>query len=582
MPILTKYEEEIFTKAIQTGNLDAFTEYFFQLPLSGTWFTMEDRPEQYAALYDAWNKSGKPGQEFQAVVDEQPATLKIAWDPYYSGYPMFLLPHGFRILPWIERFLTPGISLGLAVTGAGTGKTACCAVVGLTFCALLPGFRFLNVAPTSAQSELMLGEIEKWCSNTIFRKLVRPTRGVNTLWVVKGGHPTITIDVLDGHPSTFVCQTTGREGKGILGGERDWINVDETQLLVHLETVREIITTRLRGTRSTGLPRWSKQTYITNPGHNPELMAMIDEIEERANKGEDDVLLLDNVDSSANIYLTKRQLDKQRSALRTNRAADRWIGGQMSAVLVDVGISEELLELCKSDDLTKHVEEHGQYDDAVGLVRYELEWNPHKSYVVVGDTGKSGLVSLSSQNVPCIMVFEIPKDFLEKPCRMAAFYWFDGTGSYKKFVKTLKHAMYRYRAQSYYDAGNVQTAMEDFDDALANVPSTPIFFSGTVGPKRWAITVLTMMMSDSLFEWPYIKGLWYQARIFDPASKHNADDIIATLLVLMLAFRVEATLLDKLVERYGWDPDEEGKREEAQDPLAGTYLEKDRYSRLLA
>jgi len=180
------------------------------------------------------------------------------------------------------------------------------------------------------------------------------------------------------------------------------------------------------------------------------------------------------------------------------------------------------------------------------------------------------------------MVFEIPEDFLERPCRMAAFYWFDGTGSYKKFIHVLKHAMYRYRAQSYYDATNVQTAMEDFDDALANVPSTPIFFSGTVGPKRWAITVLTMMMSDGLLEWPYIKGLWYQARIFDPASKRNADDIIATLLVLMLAFRVEATLLDKLVERYGWDPDEEEKREEAQDSLAGTYLEKDRYSRLLA
>lgn len=581
MPSLTKHEEDIFQKALRTGDLDPFTEYFFQLPMSGTWFTTEDRPEQYAALHGAWAKAGKPGQELQAIVDEQSAMLKVTWDPYYGSYPMFLLPHGFRVLPWIEQFVGPGISLGLAVTGAGTGKTACCAVIGLTFCALLPGFRFLNVAPTGAQSELMLGEVEKWCSNTIFRKLIRPTRGVNALWVAKGGHPTITIDVLAGHPSTFVCQTTGREGKGILGGERDWIDVDETQLLVHLETVREIITTRLRGTRSTGLPRWSKQTYITNPGHNPELIAMIDEIGDRVEKGEDDVLLLDNIDSSANIYLTKRQLDKQRSALRTSRAADRWIGGQMSAVLTDIGISEDLLELCRSDSLTEYVEEHGKHDDSVGLVQYELEWSPHKSYVVIGDTGKSSLVSLSSQNVPCIMVFEIPEDFLERPCRMAAFYWFDGTGSYKKFIKVLKHAMYRYRAQSYYDATNVQTAMEDFDDALANVPSTPIFFSGTVGPKRWAITVLTMMMSDGLLEFPHIKGLWYQARIFDPTNKRNADDIVATLLVLMLAFRVEATLLDKLVERYGWDPNEEEEREEAADSLDGTYLEEDRYTRLL-
>jgi len=232
--------------------------------------------------------------------------------------------------------------------------------------------------------------------------------------------------------------------------------------------------------------------------------------------------------------------------------------------------------------MTEWVLEHGMYDDAVGLVGFEMEWDKDKSYVVVGDTGKSSLITLSSQNVPCAMVFEMPKDFLESPCRMVALYWFDGRGSYKTFIDVVKRAMYRYRAQAYYDATNVQTAMEDFDDAFANLPTTPIYFSGSTMPKRWAVTVFVMMASDGLFEWPYIKGLWHQARIFEMSSKRNADDIIATLLVLMLAFRVESTLYDKLVERYGWQPEEDGDVfSKEEDQYSETYVGKDRYDRLL-
>lgn len=578
---LTAQEEAIFARAARTFNLDEFTEYFFQLPMSGTWYTVEDRVEQYAVLHNAWKGSGKPDTEFAADIGGVETVFKVAWDEYYGGEPMFLLPHGFRTLPWIRQFISPQITRGLAVTGTGTGKTAGVAIAALSYCAILPGFRFLNVAPTSEQANLVLGEVEKWCSNTRFSRFIQKTAGVNPLWVARP-YPVITIEVYDDYPSTFTCQTVGRDATGIQGGERDWINADEAQLLGGLNDMKPILATRLRGTRNTGIPRWTKQTYITNPGRNPEMTAMMEDMEKEVEKGAKNVLVLRNVDSSVNIYLTKRQLEEQRKSLVSSRTIDRWLGGQMSAAFDDSEISEEIIDNCKSDDMTEFVEEHGVYSDAVGLVKYELPYNPDATYVVVGDVGKSGLSNLSSMNVPCVMVWEIPQSFLEDPCVLTAFYWFDGGGSYKTFVAVMRRAMMKYGAQGYYDATNVQSAMEDFDSAFAKLPTTPIFFSGPAMQKRWALTVFIMMAGDGLFKWPYIRGLWHQARIFEMGNRKRADDIIATLLVLMLAFRVESTLLDKIIDRYGWEPDDDGTEQEGIYSDEDTYYGGDRYARLIA
>ena len=237
--------------------------------------------------------------------------------------------------------------------------------------------------------------------------------------------------------------------------------------------------------------------------------------------------------------------------------------------------------------MTKYVEERGKVDESLGLVEYQIKWdptrNPHQTFVVVGDVGKSSRIKLSSLNVPCIMVFSIPDDFLTEPCRMVAFEWFDGGGSYATFVNRMKRLMHEYRAVGYYDATNVQTALEDLGGTagFASMPTTPIYFSG-LGYKKWAVAVLTQMLEDGLLQFPYIKALWYQGRIFDPSSKTRADDIIATLLVLMLAFRVESSLYDKLAEKYKWVTEiDDDDLYDYTDPHASTYYEDvGRYDRL--
>lgn len=567
---LTPEEEYIFNKARATGDLNIFTEYFFQLPFSGTWYTTEDNVAEYNMLHDAWVKLGKPDERFDATLDGIRVEIRVMWDEYYGGEPMFLLPHGYRLLPWITEFVSAKVEKALAITGTGTGKTSNIAIAALTYCALYPGFDFLNASASQAQSDLMLGEIEKWVTGSKFEKfIVKNRRGSNILWKMRHNYPTVTINVY-GVASTVVCQTLSRSGSGgigsnILGGERDWINVDEAQLVQDIDNVRAILATRLRGVRRTGVPRLSKETWITNPGLNPALDEYRDILEKLAEEYPGRFIVIDGLDQSANIYLTKRQKDAQVRVM-TEGEADRWIRGLSSALSVNQDIGEQKVQNCYSEELDKRVRAIGEYSERVGLMSYELPYVPGRNYIAVGDVGKSTLTGLHSMNVPCVMVFDIT-DFLKRPMELVAFYWRDGRGTYETWVDLFSSAMVRYRCVGYYDSTNVQTALEDFS-RLGDMPTYPVYFSGGAGKKQWALAVLNQLFDDGQFKFPKIKGLWYQARIYDIRSKKIPDDIIATLMVLALAFQIDGTLWDLFVDRYKWEERDEEERVKA----TGTYI----------
>lgn len=580
MPDLTKQEEYVFEQTLKTGNINLFTEYFFRLPDSGTYFTPQDRVEQYSILYRVWKESGKPDDGFDAEVDGTLTQFRVRWDvPYYGQEPLFLLHHGFRMLPWLESFLNPSVPLGIAITGTGTGKTCGVAIWALACCALFPGFRFLNVAPSRVQAELMLNEIEKWCLNTRFRKFIVESNGVHPLWVARP-HAQLRVEVSDGFHSTFVCQTVNRDATSVLGQEQDFINCDEAQLLENISESVPILATRMRGTRSTGQPRWGMLRWISNPGRNPELVALMEHYEEVGKKS-GRAIVLEGVNSSVNVYVTKAQLEKQKLSMMSNMDEDRWHGGEMSAAAGTQLIPEELLEKCTDDAFQERVNACAVYDDMLGLREYSLPFEEGHSYVVAGDVGQSNAVSMSSMNVPCVMVFDVTR-FLDRRIELSAFWWRDGNGSYRPFIKTMQRYMIKYRATGFYDATNVQTALEDVRDAgFDGWPTTPVYFSGSVVPKRWALTIVTKMMDDKMFMWPYIKAMWHQARIFDISTKKKSDDIIATLMVFGLALRMEDTLWTRLEDKYNWqvDPDEDW----AEHTVVSSHKRpaiSDRYSRI--
>lgn len=579
---LTLEEEYIFKEARRTGDVDLFTDYFCRLPGSGTMYTPEDRVEQYTILYSVWSSLGKPDESFPAAIDDEPTEFRVRWDNYYGDYPMFLYPHGFRMMPWLREFLVPSIPLGIALTGTGTGKTAGLAIWALACCALYPGFRMLNVAPSKTQAHLMLGEVEKWCGNTKFRRFIRETRGINPLWA-HTPHATLAVEVEEGFPSTFICQTVKGTATGVLGGERDAICCDEAQLLMDIDEAIPILATRMRGTRSTGDLRWGMLRFISNPGRNPELTALIEQYRHlQDTTGE--AIVLEEIHSSANVYVTKRQLAKQGLSLASRRDRDRWHGGVAAAVYDDQEISEDLLEMCRDADMTQWAKQAGDHDDILGLRRYEMPYKSGHTYVVAGDAGKGTAIRMSTMNIPCVMVFDIDSNdsFLRRPIELVALYWIDGGGSYEPFIETMQRAMLRYQAAGYYDATNIQTAFEDIRDAAFDGwPTTPVFFSGGKAPKRWALAIVTKLMSDALFRWPYIKALWHQARIYDVTSRRVPDDLIATLLVFGLALRVENALWDKLAKKYHWDIDRRDSYEAITRTSEGPPID-DRFARMVS
>lgn len=580
----TAEEERLFKEVIRTKNWDLFTEYYFRLPYSGTWFTPEDNPVRFSSMYKFWRGFGEPDDKFIASIDGEDTELQVVWDPYYGGYPIFLLKHGFRTLDWMKEFLDPGITKAVATTGTGSGKTAGVGIFALMCCALFPGFRFLNVAPTQTQAGLILGEIEKWAGNSEFAKFIQRSRGANELWKEKD-YPTITVvsPVNPNFPSTFICQTSGQDARNIIGGERDWINVDEAQLMFYISTAENILVTRMRGTRSTGIPRWTKLTWITNPGPNAELVALIESYQELVDAGDDSVLVLRDIDSSVNIYITKRQLHEQAKTM-SQRERDRWMGGQMSAVYDDAMFPEEDLERCRSDALDEEMEKVGKFHDELGLMEYELPYEPGHDYVVVGDVGKSPLVTFSSMNAPALMVFDL-SSFLERPVRLVAFFWLDGQNTYSTFIDKMRYLLLKYRCRAYYDAGNVQSAFEDLG-GFQDIPFTqPIVFSGSASVKKHAITVASILMQNGLFEWPYIKGLWYQARVYNPSSRKIPDDIMTCLLVFARILSLEGTLWSRFTEFFQWDretPGEGIKEAWESEEIEQRPVAFDRHARILA
>lgn len=584
---LTSQETDLFLMA-HKGNLAPLIEYMFDTPFSGTYFTPEDREEQYEVLYDAWVEKGRPDFELEIKIDDRINELKVIWEPYYGSYPMFLLRHGYRVLDWIKPIVSPATTRGIATTGTGSGKTSNVAVVALTYCLIYPGFGFLNGGPTQHQSEMMLNEAEKWTLNARFARFITMRKGANPLWK-SDPYPTITVTspVNPSIKSEFACQTIGDDANNILGTGQDWINIDETQLVRNMMAAEPKIATRMRGTRQDGRLRWSKITCISNPGDNIDFETFMEKYQDLAKKHPDRIVVMENVDASENMYITKRQLREMTLGM-SDADEQRWIGGSRSAIMSDATISVDHLERCRDPLLEERVNKIAQHREDVGIMEYELPYEPGHTYIILGDVGKSRLANLSSMNIPTIMVFDIT-DFLERPHPLVAFAWMDGGNTYKTWTDKFRYYIMKYHAIGYYDAGNVQSALEDVGPfrELKDVTDA-IYFSGKPGTKRWALAVMQILISRGVFAWPKIKALWYQAKIYRTDSKKIPDDIMATLLLFAMVMGKEGTLWNRFIEVYRADYDEAkdtrvveeqgfSPKEELEQPAPAS-----RYARVLA
>ncbi|KRT69437.1 MAG: hypothetical protein XU15_C0011G0119 [candidate division NC10 bacterium CSP1-5] len=555
-------------KEARDGDLNVLTNYYMRLPGGGTRWRAEGGETghyrslfEYGQLHEMWVQAGRPEQEMKLEV-EGFGLMRIETRWTELAEPDFLYPHGYLFLPWVIQngLIDPSVAVVLAITGTGTSKTSAVAVAGLGCCALYPGFRFLNVAPTENQAVLMVEELTKWCTDTPFTKFVEMTRG-GELFVSKP-HPTVVIRSPFGpqYESRFVCQTIGRDGtaQNITGKNVDWLNVDEVQYLMGIVAALGTLMTRSRGQRANGEDMWSKLTMLTNPPEdgmlNPELEVLKGRIRTLAEKNDPLVKAryVEGIHRDANVYITDRQ-KAFHGALLSEAEQRRWLGGDTNSSSLNRLLPEVLFNRCHDEEMDKDLlaeripsESRGE----MGVIRYRVPPIARHSYIVVGDPGKSYPAQLSDQNVPTVLALDLTT-FMVKPIPLVYFGMLDGDGTYDPWLSAFKQCMDDYAAMGYYDATNL--GLTGFEDSgvFASYQTVPVTFAGN--NKAWARSLFTLLAQDSHFAWPKLTALWYQGGVYrekGPGHDKLSDDVIASLFVYCLAVRYEGTLWSRVVDKF--------------------------------
>jgi len=582
MPELTQQDIEIFERVSHSKNLNEFTERYFRLEFSGTRYTPEDRVDTYSMLHEAWQATGKPDHEMTVQVDDGPMTFRVLYEDYAE--PTFLLPHGYVLAPWAQimarALIADGKRIMVAEGGAGGSKTSSVGILAMSFCALIPGFDFLNVAPTTTQAQDMLEDVEKWATGSEFERfIVKPNTG--RLFKLKP-FPTMVIQVGNSVKSTFGCMTLGIHADFILGKDKDWLNVDEAGLVQGIGEAIPRLATRLRGVRRTGRPRWAAMSFITNPHRNPSFRRLLLRAQLKAREPES-LYFYAKPRTVDNPVITARQMALQREMIDPADQA-RWHDGDRSAIEISGEIPPVLIETCHDEGLDAIMEEAVVRNvpnivftrrEGMGVMHWQLPPDSDGAYMVAGDPGTNSPRKMSLNNVPVVMVFDVT-EYPENPARLRAFHWIDGEGTYGPWKSCMQEMMSIYKCMGCYDATGTQGSFAQSQD-FHNYDLWPLSLGG--GVKALGKTYFKLMCGDGFYAWPYLEGLWHQASVYreyGPGVKAIPDDIISVMFVL--SYFLRQIYSASLGRKYAL-PGEIAEEEEAKEIEANFKQSMERYER---
>jgi len=560
---LTKQDIAIFKQTIATGNLNYFTSNYFKLPYSGTRYYESDG-DQYEALYEAWMKLGQPEKALNVIMDDHPVTLSVLYEPDI----VFLNHHGYILSEWAMDMIASGKQITVISGGTGCGKTSARAIIGLARCALMEGYDFLNVAPTSSQASDILTDVIKWVTGSPFERFIVRSRTGDLF--KQRPFPTLTIQVGNA-PSTFSCMTVGRHGDYILGKEKDEIHVDEAGLLEGIGEAIPRLITRLRGTRRTGVPRSGFIGFSSNPHDNPSFDRLIQRAKDNS-KDPDSKYYFASPASSANKAISKQQLDLQMEMLDASQQA-RWLDGSHAGLGDARLISKAMIEGCHDGNLDTLMEEliidrdpqtFYETRDGMGVIRWELPANEEDIYMVFGDPGTNNASSMENNDVPVVIVLKVT-GFPGTPATLVALHWLDGKGKYHTWKRAMLDMIMKYRALAWYDGTSSQSAFAESRD-FQGLELSPVSLGG--GVKAMSRFIFQLFATDQLFAWPYHEGLYYQARSYRESGvgiNKIPDDIIVTFFIA--AYVLRQLYHGYLSEKYlRLDPENPDADPEIQEP----------------
>lgn len=555
LPELEKWEEELIQQ-VRLRNYAPFTSHYLRLPGSGTRYTAGGNPEDYELLFSAWKKAGQP-EKFILPIDGNATEFVAEWDDI-NNRPIFLWPHGYIFLPWFQDVIASKRLIVVAEGGTGSAKTSGVGALCLADMVAHPGCDILNVAPSGTQAGDMMDEIGKWVEGTGgFEKFVVRSRA-GDLWVQKP-YPTMTVNVY-GYPSTFTCMTLSKEGKIVLGKDKDRISIDEAGMIWNIMELLPYLVSRRRGLRRDGSRRGLVPGYLflSNPHDNPQF----DMLKRRAQADmgkPDGRFYYANPRTADNIYVTAEQIEDQNSLL-TDAQQKRWHDGDAAAVAATGIIPIRLIERCHNegmDDVLKRLPENGVYEErsGIGVIRYEIDRDENREYLIIGDPGTNDLSGMTHNGVPFIIVLDVT-DFPGQPSRLVAMWGLDGGGRYQPWVEGVKYYILKYMGVAAYDATGTQTAFAEFP--LEDWPIYPTTLAGT--NKALGKTMFILFTGAGLFSWPWLNLLWHQAQSYRDAGvgvEKIPDDLISCFFVAALWLR--ARFYDSLALKFHWEenPDDD-------------------------
>lgn len=323
------------------------------------------------------------------------------------------------------------------IGGFATGKTVGMGVSACKWAGTTRDFRFLNIAPTLWQSEMMYRAILELSRNTRFEQLIwkKPSRP----------HPKIIIRFFIGtilYESTMEFMSVDKDATSILSWEGDWINIDEGGLLDNLAEISAHVGSRLRGTVK-GRERLGRFSIISNSWDNYELWRRFD----MAFSQPEEFLSI-VVSSKHNKNVTERQLKRMIERIPPEDR-QRFIEGSRPEGRGKY-FSPESIYKCEDAEggefIKDRVKNHSPgyrlvFQHGIGVTLMERPSNPRHMYMLLGDPG---IDDAPKRNSPVLMLWDV-SSFPSVPATLVAFWWGSGNRNIGPFVERMLEWMERYK-----------------------------------------------------------------------------------------------------------------------------------------
>ena len=443
---------------------------------------------------------------------------------------------------WQESMCMALQSFIVAICGISTGKTVGVVMSAAYHAVLSQLFKFMNVAPTAWQSNLMYRALLEIAEDTPFERLITASP--------KRPYPQIQIEYMVGEKKMsslleFMTLGEGGNADNIFSYRGDWINIDEAGKIDDLGTVVTNLVTRLTGGTAENRPYLGRLSLISNPWENPDLWQFYDQ----ASVDEQDGLVF-NIDTKMNKNTTEKQVRFNLKMIPKELHA-KFLSGQRPQGR-GTYFSDAVVRRCESLTQSQIFEDHF----ARATPGYEMASLPHmgtfffkqpridgRQYFVTGDPGTG---AAPARNAPCIIVYDVTD--APATSSIVGFWWGNGGGSIMPFLEKLIEFIDDYRPIF---AGIDNTGPQKSTAELISnehiygknksVPTiTGLDFSGN---KRYSYLVaLRLSLEAKMIIWPSIlSGISIQLKNYDPILDKTtgklAQDIVATLAMGAFAIR---------------------------------------------